>query len=645
MKSLISLILILLIVKGVSGLLHAQEGLDADELADIVRYERDANAWKLSPVSVETGANYDVKYYRCWWNIDPAVRAISGNVTTLFAPVGVGLNSLSVDLHHLLTVDSVRYHDNPVNWEHNSDLVDISFSSTLPLQTVDSVTVYYHGVPPNSGSSSFVKTTHNGVPILWTFTLLGRAADWWPCKSTHTDKADSIDIYINTPSAYKTATVGVLVSEMDNGTNTVFHWKHRYPIANYAINIAVTNYARYSHQVDYEGTTLDIVNYVYPEDSAELVTQTGILIPATQLFDSLFGIYPFQNEKYGQAQYGTVGMENQTMTFLSNFSYDVMTHELAHSWFGNKLTCKSWADVWLNEGFAVYLTALCYERYKPGEWKSFLQDRIDFITEEPWGSVYCPDTLDMGRVFDHRLSYEKGAMILHQLRWIMGDSAFFAALKNYANDDDLAYGFVSTSDLKEHLESSCGQDLTWYFNDWYLGEGYPSYTVQVIQSPEHNATVTINQSQSHNSVDFFEMPVPIKFIGEVKDTTIVFNHTFSGEMFEINPGFTISSTEFDPDLWLISANNHVTLGVDDITAAKEIRILPNPAGDILYVQHNTGKVNSIDILNLDGNKESISLKKKEETGIEINIQNLNPGLYLLRIVYNEGIITRKFVKE
>jgi hypothetical protein len=141
------------------------------------------------------------------------------------------------------------------------------------------------------------------------------------------------------------------------------------------------------------------------------------------------------------------------------------------------------------------------------------------------------------------------------------------------------------------------------------------------------------------------MPVPLKFIGEEKDTTIVFNHTFSGEMFEINPGFTIISTEFDPDLWLISANNHITLGVDDITAAMEIRMLPNPAGNHLYVQHNHSKINSLEILNLNGKKESIILINEKETDIEINIQNLKPGMYLLRIVYDEGIITRKFVKE
>jgi hypothetical protein len=169
--------------------------------------------------------------------------------------------------------------------------------------------------------------------------------------------------------------------------------------------------------------------------------------------------------------------------------------------------------------------------------------------------------------------------------------------------------------------------------------------VNIEQLPDYSYSVTINQNQSHNSVSFFEMPVPIKFIGAGKDTTIVFDHTFSGQVFTINPGFTIDSVKFDPDQRLVSANNEISLGINDILAGSDLKLMPNPAGDFLYVQLDAGKVNSIDILNMEGKQQSISLKKEEETVIGINIQNFKPGLYLLRIVYNDGIVTRKFIKE
>jgi hypothetical protein len=116
-------------------------------------------------------------------------------------------------------------------------------------------------------------------------------------------------------------------------------------------------------------------------------------------------------------------------------------------------------------------------------------------------------------------------------------------------------------------------------------------------------------------------------------------------VFNINPGFTIDSVKFDPDQRLVSANNEVSLGIKDILAGKELKLMPNPAGDFLYVQNNPGKVNSIEILNMDGKKESVSLKNEEDNSVEINTQKLKPGMYLLRIVYNDGIVTRKFIKE
>ncbi len=641
MKSLMSLIVIPLAVSGLTFSLYAQEGFKGNDDHFFEGRNLDAIAVNVPPVTIQTVANYDVKWYRCQWNIDPAVRAISGSVTCMFSPLDQGLNGIELKLHPDLTVDSIKYHGALVEWE--THIYHLFIFMPSPPQSIDSVTVFYHGIPPLS--SSFVKSSHDGTPIIWTFSLLGTAADWWPCKPDLRDKADSIDIYINTPSAYRTATVGTLVSETVSGDNTVYHWKHRYPIANYVINVAVTNYVVYTHQVPIDGQMLDIYNYVYPEDSAELSAKTGILVPAMQLFDSLFGIYPFQNEKYGQAQYGAgYGMENQTMSFLSNFSYIVMTHELAHAWFGNKLTCGSWTDVWLNEGFAVYLTGLCYENFKPEENHTRLTGFIDNITRLPDGSVYCPDSLNMGRIFDHRLSYEKGAMILHQLRWIMGDSAFFAALRNYVNDPDLVYGFASTSDLKEHLESSSGKDLSWYFDDWFTGQGYPIYSVNIVQSQDYSASITINQSQSHGSVSFFEMPVPVQFFGTERDTTIIFNNTFSGQTFEINPNFAITSTKFDPDIWLIKKYSQVLVGMDDYSASKILTIYPNPVKDKFIIESSDLTENAnLSIFNSNGSK--VMERQIPEINTEIDVSMLPVGLYFLKLENGKLIETGKIVRE
>ncbi len=465
MKKTIAVLFLLL-----SGFLQAQVTFHDNDLKKIADDERDAWAVKHIPAGTTVTSNYDVKWYRCFWNIDPAVKAISGYVTMLFVPAGPGIDSLAMDLSQVLTVDSVKYRHQPLNWTHAAEQVTMHFPAVLPALAPDSVTIYYHGIPPENGWGSFEQNNHNGTPIVWTLSEPYGASDWWPCKNTLTDKADSIDLYIRIPHGNRAAANGILVSEAADGNALLFHWKHRYPIATYLVGIAVTNYARYTHLVPFGGDTLKVVNYIYPEDSAAAYAQTAEIIPSIQVYDTLFGIYPFQAEKYGHAEFGWGGgMEHQTMTFVTGFGFELITHELGHQWFGDRVTCGSWSDIWLNEGFATYLSGLCYEHLAPAWWTRFRMVRIQSITSQPGGSVFCTDTTSINRIFDSRLSYAKGALILHQLRWLMGDAAFYAALRSYLTDAAVSYGFARTANLKAHFEAAYGHDLTWYFNDWFTG--------------------------------------------------------------------------------------------------------------------------------------------------------------------------------
>lgn len=627
------------------GILHAQVTFNPDDLLTIVKQEREAHAGKFFTRGPGYTTNYDVKWYRCFWNIDPSVKEISGNVTTLFVPAEPGSDSLIFDLNQELTVDSVKYHKHKVTWNHLNSLINIRFSTILPPQIADSVTIYYHGVPPDNGSDSFVQDTHNGSPVIWTLSEPYGSSDWWPCKNGLTDKADSLDIYIRTPSGYKSASNGILVSTNQEGTHTVYHWKHRYPIATYLICLAVTNYASYDEKVPFGGDTLKVVNFVYPEDSASVSAQTGQVIPMIQLFDSLFGIYPFQREKYGHAQFGWGGgMEHQTMTFMTSFGFELMAHELAHQWFGNKVTCGSWTDIWLNEGFGTYLSGLCYEHLATEYWKRFREARVNSIISKPGGSVYCSDTTDINRIFDGRLSYSKGAMILHQLRWIMGDQVFFSALYDYIHDYRLAYGFARTENLKSQLESSFGQDLTWYFDAWYTGEGFPSYQVNWSQSGD-TVSFTIAQTQSHPSVSFFALPLQLKLKNAERDTLVRVNNTYSGQMFSLNIPFKVDSVLFDPDYQIISGNNTIS-SVHENEQQPKLRVYPNPAGDRItfsvagswlkeegkiYIYDHTGQLRDMIILTAG------------QTGLTLGTMNYASGLYFYMLTNKNFQISGKFL--
>ncbi len=592
--------------------------------------------------------NYDLKYHRFYWFADPAQAYIRGAVTSYFVPTQPVMTSIQFELNAGMSADSAMHHGFVYGVNHTGNVITVPFGQIIPEGTLDSVTVYYHGNPTTSGFGSFGNAIHAGAPGMWTLSEPYGAADWWPSKNDLTDKIDSIDVFVITPNGNHAASNGVLMSEKPFGTNfTIAHWKHRYPIVSYLIAIASTNYARFSDYYIKGTDSLEILNYVYPEDSLALRENAATVIPSLALFEELFTPYPFRAEKYGHAQFGWGGgMEHQTMSFMGKgaFNHEIIAHELAHQWFGDMITCGSWHDIWLNEGFATYLAGLTYEHLFDGfYWPIWKNNNISYVCTQPAGSVYCDDTTSVGRIFSSRLSYAKGATLLHMLRWVVGDENFFKGMNNYLKDPKLEYGFALTSDFKGHMETVSGMDLTGFFADWYTGQGYPTYTVNIGQSEDHFAAVTIYQSQSDASVDFFEMPVPIRFYGGGNDTTLVFNHTFSGEMFTVNPGFAIDSVKFDPDLWLVSANNTVALGKDDLPAGKNLVLMPNPASDFLYVQHNLGKINSIEILSMEGKQEKVQIRNQDDARIEIGIKNLSAGMYLVRIGYNGGVVTRKVV--
>lgn len=618
----------------------AQSVFSEETSRQIAKSEMMAHQHKISSDNRSVGAPYNITYHKCNWNINPAVKYISGDVLTHFQPVGSALDSLCFNLSDSLVVNNVTYHGSGITFNHSNNIVTVYFPGSIPVATTDSVTVFYQGIPPATGMGSFVKDVHNGTPIIWTLSEPYGASDWWPCKNDLTDKADSIDIFITVPAGNKAASNGVIVSSTPSGGNVVHHWKHRYPIVTYLVALAVTNYVEHSFFIPFASTNVEMQNYVYPEDSATVMPQIQYTGPIMQLFDTLFGVYPFVDEKYGHAQFNWGGgMEHQTMSFMGSFGHELLAHELAHQWFGNYITCGSWEDIWLNEGFATYLSGLTYEHMFAGfYWPFFKTFKISDVVSQPDGSVWVDDTTNVNRIFDSRLTYSKGAMILHQLRWVIGDSAFFAAVNNYLNDAQLANGFARTSHLKAHFEASSGTNLTWYFDDWFTGQGFPTFQINWVQVGS-NLTITINQTQSHISVPFFEIPVPLHFIGASQDTMLRLDFNTQGQIFNVTLPFTATSMEFDPELWLISSNS-VAVGVKEIPELKKIMLYPNPTENIFWLSGITEKHFTTEVFDVTG-KMILQTQDMNQT----DISSLETGMYIVKVTEADKKYTFNVVKK
>jgi len=602
-------------------------------------------------VNLNTG-NYDVTYHKLEFTMNPSVASISGVVTTHFV-AKENMNEVTFDLADNMLVSQVLQNGNALTYVQNTDdeLV-ITLQTTVNMGQTGIVEITYSGNPISSGFGSFAQTTHNSDPIIWTLSEPYGAKGWWPCKQDLNDKIENIDVYITTPQfnsqgeEYVAVSNGVEQSQTVNGTNKTTHYKHEFPIPAYLVAIAATNYEVYSHTVPNNGNPFEIVNYVYPEDFASVQESTAVTVDIMELFSTKFEEYPYASEKYGHAQFGWGGgMEHTTVSFMGSFGRSLIAHELAHQWFGDKITCGSWKDIWLNEGFATYLAGLVIEDFDGEEsFKSWKQGRVNSITSQLGGAVYLADsdTTSVSRIFSSRLSYNKGGMVLHMLRKKVGDVNFYQGMQDYLSDTDLAFGYAKTPDYKAKMEAASGQNLSEFFSDWIYNEGYPSYNISSSWINTNQLQLEVNQTQSHSSVDYFEAPIPMRIVGtngEILD--VILENTFQGETFVETVNFAVSEVLFDPEFDLISRNNVVTLSTNTFSIANSLIMYPNPTTSYLkFEKPETLTINTIQIYDVLG-----KLVLETDYQESIHTEVLSSGIHFVKFSTNQGVFHKRLLKD
>ncbi len=501
-----------------------------------------------------TGKNIDVTYQRCEWRINPdsASKGIKGVVTLYFVTKAASVTSFTLDLRRSAFNNvnlSAKYHGSAttVTFPTTGDSIRISLPAALPINTFDSVSISYAGAPPavSGQAEGYQLKTVNSKKMIYTLSESYEDRDWWPCKADMQDKIDSLDIYVNVPSAHTAAANGVLISTTTAGSNRIFYYKHRYPIASYLVAVAVSEYTINSRgTVNINGKNMP-VDYYYLSNRTPTATQLQTMDRCKDELiafsnNSIFGDYPFKNEKYGMYEFGwSGGMEHQTfsaMSWGSMTSWSVIAHELGHQWFGDKVTFSTWNHLWLAEGFARYMEALAAELV-PALGQNDSTVRFDFKdvanNTYPTYSCYIPNsTITTSNVLWSSAYgstvYERGAMVVSMLRTLLGDTKFFQACRNYLNDPILAYRSATTDDLRNHMQAVAGgYDLTPFFNSYVYGNGYPSYNTSIRWgNPGSNRIsfkVTTQTKSTGSTVSYYYTPIAIRVQGSLasQDTVLV----------------------------------------------------------------------------------------------------------------------------
>jgi len=602
---------------------------------------------------------FDIKHYNLVLEVSNKNTEISGAAVVVVEAL-TSMDTIVLELQDALLVTDVFVSDDIYSLDftsrlafgHDNDAIYMALDRNRSEGEMFAIKVVYEGdAGQNRGffaGISNAKDPNYGFDVTYTLSEPHNAKDWFPVKQVLEDKIDSVRFRLECNKNLMVASNGTLLDIEEMGGNThAFIWLTHYPMAYYLLSFAVADYRDLSFQaaLSQEGDSVLVQNYIY--DTQEVIAdweddilETGSMITS---FSKLLVDYPFANEKYGHAMAPMGGgMEHQTMTTLHDFSFYLVAHELAHQWFGDHITCGNWQDIWINEGFASYFEYIAAQQLRDQKAADdWMANAMSIALGETEGSVYVPlDEVDKTyRLFDYGLTYKKGGILLHMIRYHLNDDeVFFRVLRKYL--EQYGNGLATGDDFMGILEAESNMDFTCFFEQWYYGEGYPRFTVHWAQVGDSLKIRSEQISTAPGVTPFFNTPfdVEINFTdGTVQRERL--QQDQSVEDFTISIGNRLASELlFDPDRVLLKTVSVV----HQLPPDRQFTFGPNPVSDKFYIHfRNTDQIDEILIANISG--QEVMHYLNVDNPVLMNLSALADGTYVLVIsddfkTYQERIV-------
>jgi aminopeptidase N len=602
-----------------------------------------------------------IDIYNCFQN--PFPKSFNAVEIVKFR-VDSALNSISLNaVNNSLIVDSVGMQG--IVFNHYNNILSIGLNRVYHPGEIASVKIFYRH--KNVSDSAFY--CMNG--FVFTDCEPEGARRWFPCWDKPSDKA-TFDFTLKTPLDVKAGSNGILNDSIVTGDTIFYHWISHEQIATYLVSIASkTNYNLdivYWHKISNPLDSIPIRFYWNSGENLDSLNNCkSKIITLCTYYSQLFGEHPF--EKNGFASLGTVnyragGMEHQTLTSLyePHWREWVISHEFSHQWFGDLITCGTWSDIWLNEGFATYCDALWfgnssgYTVYK--NWINWYADM--YISANPGWPVYNPswinNTPPWDVLFNTYISFFKPACILHMLRYTLGDTVFFNVLNSYAADTTFRFKNAVTADLVSKVNSVTGQNLNWFFDEWIYQPNHPKYknTYSIMEADSSTWKVNFVAKQTQTNPPFFKMPIEIKFNFGSGDTLVnrVMNDV-NNQLFVFTFNRRPLSLVFDPYNNIVLKTGTTSIGIENISMEVPSKYIlfqnyPNPFNASTTIKFDLPKAGQtkFTIYNIQGKEIEILVNQKLDAGsykTEWNADNYPSGVYFFRIESGDFTETKKMV--